>query len=142
MHTIQQILDLKGGDVWSVAPEDPVYEAIRRMAELGVGALLVMDGARLVGILSERDYARRIILEGRTSRDTRVEEIMTADPITITRNATADHGLAVMNDRRIRHLPVTDDGHVIGLVSIGDLVSAVLEDQKQLIDQLQQYVSS
>lgn len=142
MHTIQQILDLKGGDVWSVAPDDPVYEAIRRMAELGVGALLVMDGARLVGILSERDYARRIILEGRTSRETRVAEIMTADPITITRNATADHALAVMNERRIRHLPVTVDGHVVGLVSIGDLVSAVLEDQKQLIDQLQQYVSS
>jgi len=142
MQTIRQILDRKGEQVWAVSPADSVLDAVRRMAELHIGAVLVMDGGALVGIFSERDYARRIILEGRTSRETRVAEIMTPNPVTVALDLSADAGLALMTERRFRHLPVLEQGQVVGVVSIGDLVNAVLADQRELIKQLELYVSS
>ena len=140
MHTIHQILDQKGHEIHWVKPDSSVYEAIRKMAEKRIGALLVMREGEPVGMLSERDYARKVILEDRASRDTRVEEIMSAPLITIAGNATADAGLALMTRHRIRHLPVVDDGDLVGLVSIGDLVNAVIDDQQHLIDELERYV--
>ncbi len=142
MQTIRQILDRKGGQIWAVKPNDSVLDAVRRMAELGVGAILVMEDESLVGIFSERDYARRIILEGRTSRETLVADIMTVNPVTVVPGISADDGLTLMTERRFRHLPVVEHGKVVGVVSIGDLVNAVLEDQRELIKQLEMYVSS
>jgi CBS domain-containing protein len=142
MQTIRQILERKGDQVWAVSSTDSVFDAVRRMAELRVGALLVVDAGVLVGIFSERDYARRIILEGRTSRETRVAEIMTPEPVTASLELSADAGLALMTERRFRHLPVLEQGRLVGVVSIGDLVNAVLDDQRELIKQLELYVSS
>jgi len=141
MHTIDQILDRKGHDTHWIAPDSSVFDAIRRMAELGIGALLVMRDGEAVGMLSERDYARKVILEGRSSRETKVESIMSAPLVTIEGRAEADAGLALMTQKRIRHLPVIDDGELKGVVSIGDLVNAVIDDQSQLIEQLERYVT-
>lgn len=141
MHTIRQILSEKGKEIWSVAPGDTVYDTIRLMATKGVGALLVMDGERLHGIVSERDYARKVILEGRSSRDTSVGDICSAPAVTISPRATAEEGLALMTRKRIRHLPVVEDEELLGVVSIGDLVNAVIGDQQQLIEQLERYVT-
>ena len=141
MHTIQQILDSKGHDVFSVAPDSIVFDAIRTMAELGVGALLVMENDRPVGMMSERDYARKVILEGRRSRETRVSDIMSAPLITIDCKAKAREGLALMTEKRIRHLPVLRESELLGVVSIGDLVNKVIKDQKHLIEQLERYVA-
>jgi CBS domain-containing protein len=141
MHTIRQILAEKGEEIWSVQPDETVLEGIRQMAKRGVGALPVMRDGELLGMFSERDYARKIILEGRSSRDTTVADIMTAKVITISPRAMAEEGLALMTNKRIRHLPVVEDKTVIGLVSIGDLVNAVIGDQQQLIEQLERYVS-
>ncbi len=112
------------------------------MAEHGIGAVLVMDGARLVGILSERDYARKVVLHGRSSADTPVRDIMSTDVVTATPHDTSDHCMQLMTDRRIRHLPVLENGSVVGVVSIGDLVKAVIEDQREELDQLQRYIAS
>lgn len=141
MHSIRQILDEKPGDLWSVGPDDSVLDAIRSMAERGIGALLVMDGDNLAGMITERDYARKIVLEGRKSSQTRVREVMTGEVTTISPDRTAADGLAVMTDGRFRHLPVVADGRVIGVVSIGDLVKAVIADQQMLIEQLERYVT-
>jgi len=141
MHTIHQILEHKGRDILWVAPDSSVYDAIRQMAEKGIGALLVLDDGEPVGMLSERDYARKVILEGRRSSETRVREIMSRPLITIRGSATADAGLALMTRERIRHLPVVDDGELLGVVSIGDLVNAVIDDQQRLIEQLERYVT-
>jgi len=141
MHSVRQILTQKGSDIWAVKPDDSVFDAVRQMAELKVGAMMVMTDARLDGMFSERDYARKVILEGRSSRETPVGDIMSSPPITIHPQATADEALALMTQKRIRHLPVVEDGKVVGLVSIGDLVNAKIEDQQRLIEQLEQYVS-
>jgi CBS domain-containing protein len=141
MHTIRQILAEKGQDIWSVGPDETVLDGIRQMAERGVGALMVMSGDELLGIFSERDYARKVILEGKSSRETRVRDIMSAPAITITPRAMSDEGLALMTRKKIRHLPVVENDRVIGLVSIGDLVDAIIGDQQQLIEQLERYVS-
>ena len=141
MHTIQQILDHKGHDIHSVSPDSIVFDAIRSMAELGIGALLVMENDQPVGMMSERDYARKVILEGRKSRETRVSDIMSAPLITIDCKAKAREGLGLMTEKRIRHLPVLRDDQLIGVVSIGDLVNTVIEDQKHLIEQLERYVA-
>lgn len=142
MHTVRTILkNKKSAEVWSVSPEDTVLEAITRMAKLRIGALLVMDGERLVGILSERDYARKIILQGRRSAETRVAEIMTTEVATVTKDMTAQQGLAMMTEGYFRHLPVVEDGRVVGLVSIGDLVKAVIADQQAVIQELERYVT-
>lgn len=142
MHTVRSILKRKGAGIMSVRPGDTVLEAIRLMAAKGVGALLVLDDdGRLAGIVSERDYARKVILEGRRSESTHVAEIMTPDPITIDPDTTAEEGLNLMTDRFIRHLPVLEQGRLIGVVSIGDLVKWVIRDQKLAIDELERYVT-
>ncbi len=141
MASIQDILGKKGTAVWATAPEETVLEAIRRMAKHGVGALLVMQGDELVGLFSERDYSRKVILKGLRSRDTAVEAVMSAPALTISPDATVRQGLAMMTDKYIRHLPVTDDSGVIGVVSIGDLVKAVIEEQATVIEHLERYIT-
>lgn len=141
MRTVSQLLDDKGRQIIAIDPASPVLEAIRRMAEHGVGALLVMEHNRLVGIVSERDYARKVILKGRSSADTRVSEIMTADVLSVGPERSVHGCMRLMTEHRIRHLPVLEDGVVVGMLSIGDLVKSVIEDQQQEIAQLQQYIS-
>ncbi len=140
MKTIRQLLKVKGNDIWSVEPADSVYEAIAMMAEKGIGALLVMQGSETVGVLSERDYARKVILQGRSSKETSVREIMTPDVIFASPDNTIDECLALMTDKRIRHLPIRDDQEVLGVVSIGDLVKTIISDQQFRIEQLERYV--
>ena len=141
MESIRQLLELKGHDVWSVTPQDQVFEAIRVMAEKGVGALLVMDNKRLAGIVSERDYARKVILLGKSSKSTQVEDIMTVDPVTVTPQQSVDECLSIMTAHRFRHLPVVDGDEVVGVLSLGDLVRSIIDDQKHQIDSLEQYIS-
>jgi CBS domain-containing protein len=119
-----------------------VLDAIRLMAKKGIGAVLVMEGARLVGIVSERDYARKVVLHGRSSSDTAVREIMTAEVVTVSLHDSVEGCMQVVTDSRIRHLPVMDRDEVVGVISIGDLVKAVIEDQKVQLDQLQRYIAS
>src|SRR5436309_15048656 len=126
MKRICDLLDDKGRAVWSLAPDATVYEAIEQMAQKGVGALLVMEGQRLVGIVSERDYARKVILQGKSSWDTPIREIMTDKVFYVRPEQTVEDCMALMTARRIRHLPVLEDDQVIGVVSIGDLVKAVI----------------
>lgn len=140
MATVAQLLGRKPKGIFSVAPDAPVLEAIRAMAEHGVGALLVMEGDKLAGILSERDYARKVILLGRSSSDTPVSQIMTAQVITVEPTHTTQHCMQIMTDRRVRHLPVVEGGRVLGMLSIGDLVRAVLAEQAQTIEQLENYI--
>ena len=141
MRTVRQLLEAKSPEIIAIGPEAPVIDAIRLMAECGIGALLVMQGARLAGILSERDYARKIVLQGRSSKDTPVRDIMTAEVITVRPEDSSDHCMQVVTDKRIRHLPVMQGGDVVGVLSIGDLVRAVIEEQKQELDQLQRYIA-
>ncbi len=140
MATVAQLLGRKPKGIFSVAPDAPVLEAIRAMAEHGVGALLVMQDERLAGIVSERDYARKVILMGRSSSDTPVSQIMTAQVITVEPSTTTQHCMQIMTDRRVRHLPVVEGGRVLGMLSIGDLVRAVLAEQAQTIEQLENYI--
>jgi len=142
MHTLRQLLGSKTPEVYAVAPGDSVMDAIRLMAEKGVGAVLVMDGAHLAGIVSERDYARKIVLHGKSSADTSVRDIMTANVVTVSPHQTVAQCMQIVTDHRIRHLPVVDDEEVIGVISIGDLVKAVIEDQQVQLDQLQRYIAS
>lgn len=127
-------------EIWSVPPEVSVYDAIALMAEKSVGAVLVIAGQKLVGIVSERDYARKVILQGRSSRDTTVEEIMTRELITVGPDDTVDECMRIVSHHRIRHLPVLDGGMLVGIVSIGDLVNAVIAEQRHTIDQLHTYI--
>jgi CBS domain-containing protein len=140
MVSVAQLLDRKPRVLHAIAPDRPVLEAIRMMADHSVGALLVMDAARLAGIVSERDYARKVILMGRSSADTPVRQIMTPEVITVAPTTTADACMQLMTDRRVRHLPVVEAGAVVGMLSIGDLVRAVLAEQAQTIAQLEQYI--
>ena len=140
MTSVAHLLDTKGHDVWSIPPDASVYEAIKLMADKGVGALLVMEGHKLVGIVSERDYARKVILQGKSSRDTPIREIMTDKVFYVRQEQTVEDCMALMTARRIRHLPVLDDDQVIGVVSIGDLVKAVISEQEVRIQQLEQYI--
>jgi len=142
MMSVRQLLDRKGREVFSIAPAASVLEAIRMMAERHVGALLVMQGNTLSGILSERDYARKVILMGRSSADTPVRDIMTTPVLTVQPETTVEKCMQLMTERRVRHLPVTDGGRVIGMVSIGDLVKAVIAEQQQQIEQLESYIHS
>ena len=141
MHNIRDILHKKGTSVLYVSPDETVLGAIRRMAEENVGALLVLEDDQLVGFFSERDYSRKVILQGLRSEDTPVSTVMTAPVLTISPDATVQQGLSIMSEKFVRHLPVTDDSGVIGVVSIGDLVKAVIEDQEALIEQLERYLT-
>lgn len=142
MRNVNQILEAKGGRVIAVPKEAPVLEVIRLMAEHHIGSVLVVQGSELVGIATERDYARKVILQGRSSADTPVGQIMSSPVVTVLPTDTAQTCMSLMTERRIRHLPVLEDGQLIGMVSIGDLVKAVIEDQQQEIAQLQQYITS
>jgi CBS domain-containing protein len=137
---VRQLIEGKSRTLYTVEPEDPVLEAIRQMAEHHVGALLVMQGSELKGIISERDYARKVILHGRSSAETPVWEIMTAPVITVSPEQSVQDCMKLMTERRVRHLPVLEGGRVIGMISIGDLVKAVIEDQQQTIEQLESYI--
>ncbi|MGH8133993.1 MAG: CBS domain-containing protein [Steroidobacteraceae bacterium] len=142
MSTVRTLLERKDRVVYSVEPQAPVLEAIRLMDEHHVGALLVMQGATLEGIVSERDYARKVILRGRSSADTPVRDIMSTPVLTVSLETTVQECMRLVTDRRVRHLPVVDAGRVIGMVSIGDLVKAVLAEQQQQIEQLESYIHS
>ena len=139
--TISAILRNKGGEVWSITPTASVYEAIEIMAEKQVGALPVVEQDQLRGILSERDYARKIILLGRSSKDTPIADIMTADPITVTPQHTVAACMRIVTDKRIRHLPVVESGRLTGMISIGDLVNWVISEQQETIRHLEAYIS-
>lgn len=142
MHTLRQLLGNKTAEVYSVAPNDSVIDAIRLMAQKGVAAVLVMEGTELVGIVSERDYARKVVLHGRSSADTAVREIMTAEVVTVGLQQTVAECMHIVTEHRIRHLPVKNGDEVVGVISIGDLVKAVIEDQKVQLDELQRYIAS
>ncbi len=142
MTIINELLKSKGHDVWAIAPGDVVYNAIKMMADKGVGALLVMDGDKLAGIISERDYARKVILQGRSSKDTQVRDIMTTPVICARPEQTVEVGMALMTEKRIRHLPIVEEGRIVGVVSIGDLVKSVLAEKEFLIGQLETYIAS
>jgi CBS domain-containing protein len=144
MKSIMQLLQTKtrGREVHSISPEALVFDALKLMAERDVGALVVIDGGRLAGIISERDYARKVILHGKSSHDIRVREIMTSRVITVHPGQTVAECMALMTDKRIRHLPVTEGERLIGLLSIGDLVKEVIADQEQTIKQLESYIHS
>jgi len=142
MRTVRHLLEAKAPEIFAVRPDAPVLDAVRQMAEKHVGALLVMDAGRLVGIISERDYARKVVLQGRSSSDTPVRDIMTSHLITVGPTDTTDHCMQVVTESRIRHLPVVDGDVVMGVVSIGDLVKAVIEDQQLELAQLQRYIAS
>jgi CBS domain-containing protein len=142
MRLVKHLLEDKGGAIHAIEPDKPVLDAIRMMADKYIGALLVMKGSQLLGIVSERDYARKVILKGRSSADTPVREIMSASVLTVAPGDSVNHCMKLMTDRRVRHLPVVDDGRVLGVVSIGDLVKAVIEDQAQELEHMQRYISS
>ncbi len=142
MKTVEQILRSKGSDFWFVAPDTMVYEALKLMAEKDVGALLVLEsGADLVGIISERDYARKVILKGKSSLDTPVREIMSRPVTAVAPQQTVEECMAVMTEKRVRHLPVLVSDRVVGIVSIGDLVKASLDEKDFLIRQLENYIT-
>ncbi len=140
-ETIRTVLRSKGTQIFAIAPGASVYEAIEMMADKGVGALLVMAGGNLAGVISERDYARKVILKGRSSKDTIVGEIMSSRVIVITPEATVEECMKLMTDKRIRHLPVLENGRVIGVVSIGDLVQSIISEQQATIQQLHAYIA-
>lgn len=141
MKLIKHLLDRKGRDIISIKPEDSVLDAIRLMAEKGIGSLVVMEDQELLGIMSERDYARKVIIKGRSSESTAVSEIMTANVITTSSSETVNDCMSVMTEKKIRHLPVVEDNAVIGMISIGDLVEAIISDQQEEIEQLEHYIS-
>jgi CBS domain-containing protein len=141
MRTAYDIIQYKGGSVWAVSPTDTVLHALGVMAEHEIGAVLVLDGERIAGILTERDYARKVVLAGRSSKESPVGDVMTAAVICVAPDRTIDECLALMTDKRVRHLPVVDHKTLIGMVSIGDLVRATIAEQEHVIEQLQLYIA-
>jgi signal-transduction protein with cAMP-binding, CBS, and nucleotidyltransferase domain len=139
--TIEDILKEKGSEVFAVTPENSVYEAVDEMNQRGVGALLVMKSGKVEGIISERDYARKIILKGKSSKNTLVKEVMTCNPIYASSKQNVHECMQLMTQKRIRHLPVNEGDSLLGMISIGDLVNAVIKEQQFQIDQLKQYIS-
>jgi signal-transduction protein with cAMP-binding, CBS, and nucleotidyltransferase domain len=141
MKLVKHLLESKGRHIISVAPGTSVFDAIKVMADETIGSLIVMEDERLLGIVTERDYARKVILKGRSSENTPVSEIMTQDVMTTSSAKTVNDCMELMTERRIRHLPVVEDGRVIGMISIGDLVQAIISDQQEEIEQLEHYIS-
>ena len=141
MKLVKHLLDGKGRHIVSVVPDSTVLEAIMLMADKAIGSLIVMDGEKLLGIVTERDYARKVIIKGRSSKTTRVSEIMTTGVFTTSSAESVNKCMSVMTEKRIRHLPVLEDNRVIGMISIGDLVQAIISDQKEEIEQLENYIS-
>lgn len=140
MVRVHHILENKGTKVWSVAPETSVYDALVQMADKGVGALLVMEGPKLVGVFSERDYARKVILQGKASKDVPVRDIMSSKVYFVSPHQAIEECMALMTNRSIRHLPVMDGDDLVGLISIGDVVKAVISKQEFIIEQLEQFI--
>ena len=141
MKLVKHLLDNKGRHVISVAPDTSVLDAIKLMADKAIGSLVVMQDDKLLGIMSERDYARKVIIKGRSSETTHVAEIMTPDVITTSSSHTVNECMNLMTEKKIRHLPVVEDNQVIGMISIGDLVEAIISDQQEEIEQLEHYIS-
>jgi len=142
VKTIQEILQAKSHKLLSISPDASVFDALKVMAEKEVGALVVLDGERLAGIFSERDYARKVILHGKSSKDTAVREIMTHKVVCVRPDQSVEDCMALMTDKRVRHLPVLEDKRVIGVISIGDVVKEVISEQKFMIEQLEHYIHS
>ena len=140
MATVRQILDAKGHDVATVGPDDTVYDAIKKMADKNIGSLVVMDGEKIVGIITERDYARNVILKGKTSPNTLVKDIMSTRVICAWPDQSVEECMAVMTDKAVRHLPVLENKRLAGMISIGDLVKSIIGDQKFTIEQLERYI--
>ena len=141
MKLIQHLLEAKGGELISIQPDASVLDAIKLMAEKGIGSLGVTEGDSLKGIVTERDYARKVIIKGRASDSTAIAEIMTTDVVTASSDQTVQQCMAIMTKIKCRHLPVVDDGHLVGMISIGDLVQAIIADQQEEIEQLEHYIS-
>jgi len=141
MKTVRDILKVKGSDVWCVEPDATVFAALQRMAEKEVGALVVTDGGQIVGLISERDYARKVILHGRASPTTLVKEIMTSHVVYTHLDQSIEECMALVTEKRIRHLPVMAEGKLVGIISIGDLVKSIIADQQFIIEQLVRYIS-
>jgi CBS domain-containing protein len=142
MKKVRDILEIKGREVWSIGPSESVFDALKLMAEKGIGALVVLEAGKVVGIISERDYARKVILQGRSSPTTLVSEIMTARVAYAQPQQNIDECMAIMTERRIRHLPVMEDGLLIGVISIGDLVKSIIAEQRFIIEQLERYITT
>jgi CBS domain-containing protein len=140
MITVRQLLRGKGHDVWHIAPDASVYDALKLMAIKEIGSLLVLEGEELVGIISERDYARKVVLKEKTSMDTPVKEIMTQEVISLRPEQTIQECMALMTDKRIRHLPVLENDRLVGIISIGDVVKAIISQQEFMIEQLERYI--
>lgn len=141
MMQVKHLLDDKGGEILAITPDAPVIEAIKSMAERRIGALLVMNGDELVGIVSERDYARKVVLKGRSSSSTSVLEIMGSDMITVCPDDSVDHCMRLCTNQRVRYLPVVDNGKTVGVLSLGDLVKAVISQQSEHIEHLERYIA-
>ena len=140
--TIRHMLQVKGHDLWSVSPDTSVFDALRMMSDKDVGALIIIKGDQMVGIMSERDYARKVVLLGKTSRDTKVSEIMSTNVYTIHPDQTVEEAMEIMNNKHIRHLPVVEGGKILGLISIGDVVKAIIYKQREAIKDLEGKVAS
>ncbi len=141
VHTIGQLLQTKGNQIWSIEPQATAYRALQIMAEKNVGALLVIDKDQLVGIFSERDYARKVILKGKSSRETSVSELMTLEVFYINTDSTIEEGMALMTAKHIRHLPVLEDMQLVGIVTLGDVVQQIIAEQKFTIGELEKYIT-
>ena len=140
MITVRQLMRAKGPDVWHIAPDACVIDALRLMADKEVGSLVVLEGEELVGIISERDYARKVILKDKSSLDTPVREIMTQQVISVSPEQSIQDCMALMTHKRVRHLPVLEDGRLVGIISIGDVVKAIISQQEFMIEQLERYI--
>jgi CBS domain-containing protein len=140
MITIRHLLETKGYDIWSIRPNATVYQALQLLAEKDIGALIVMEGEKLVGVMSERDYVRKLKLKGKSPNETRVSEIMSSNVITLGPDQTLEDCMTVMTQKHVRHLPIVEEGKVIGVISIGDAVSATIANQEFLIEQMEKYI--
>jgi CBS domain-containing protein len=141
MSTVRNLLQSKGKHIFSVSPDITVYQALEIMLDKGIGAILIVENEKFVGIFTERDYARKLILKGKASKETLLREVMTENPITVTPDNTIEECMVQMSDRKFRHLPVMENGQLVGLISVGDLVKFIIEEQKYIIDNLQHYIS-